>query len=155
MSALGTASGALGLSLAACAASAPAAPGSDASPTPALIAGLPELSLERAHALLEDPAQPATFIDANVRDLRDRGPVPGARWVKCDAVTEAELPTDRDALVVFYCANRECSASDGAAATAVELGWTNVRLMPHGIFGWRKAGYPTESTEKDHARKDG
>ncbi len=35
-------------------------------------------------------------------------------------------------------------ASHDAAREAVKLGYTNVFVMPDGIFGWVKAGKPVE-----------
>lgn len=70
--------------------------------------------------------------------------VPGARWVPYDGVTADLLPEDRAAAVIFYCANPRCSASPHAARMAIALGWTNVYVMPDGIFGWVAAGLPVE-----------
>jgi rhodanese-related sulfurtransferase len=70
--------------------------------------------------------------------------IPGARWVRYDGVTADVLPSDRSAALVFYCANPSCSASPHAAETAIALGWTNVYVMPDGIFGWVEAGLPVE-----------
>jgi rhodanese-related sulfurtransferase len=46
--------------------------------------------------------------------------------------------------VIFYCANTLCSASHHAAKKAILLGWTNVRVIPEGIFGWVRVGRPVE-----------
>jgi rhodanese-related sulfurtransferase len=35
-------------------------------------------------------------------------------------------------------------ASHAAAREAAKLGWTNVAVMPDGIFGWVKAGKKVE-----------
>jgi hypothetical protein len=47
-----------------------------------------------------------TFVyDANPREVFDKMRVPGATWVPFDGVTAAVLPKDKQATVVFYCAN--------------------------------------------------
>lgn len=89
--------------------------------------------------------RPGVFVfDANPRELYASKHVPGARWVQWDAVTAEVLPADRDATVIFYCANESCSASTEAAVSAVRRGWRRVGVMPAGIFGWKRAGKPME-----------
>lgn len=84
------------------------------------------------------------IFDANPREMYEQRHVPGARWVPYDGVTADVLPPDRSASLVFYCANPRCSASPHAARMAIALGWTNVYVMPDGIFGWVDAGLPVE-----------
>jgi rhodanese-related sulfurtransferase len=84
------------------------------------------------------------IFDANPREMYEQRHVPGAHWVPYDDVTADALPQDRSATVVFYCANPRCSASPHAARMAIALGWTNVYVMPDGIFGWVEAGLPVE-----------
>jgi len=45
------------------------------------------------------------FFDNNPNELFAQGHVPGAKWVKYDAVTAGDLPSDKAATLVFYCAN--------------------------------------------------
>jgi hypothetical protein len=45
------------------------------------------------------------LIDNNPRELWAKGHVPGARWLQYDAITAADLPTDKSATLIFYCAN--------------------------------------------------
>lgn len=45
------------------------------------------------------------IYDNNARERYERGHIPGARWVGHDAVTAEVLPPDRNAKLVFYCAN--------------------------------------------------
>lgn len=48
-----------------------------------------------------------TYVyDNNPKDVYDSGHVPGAQWVKYDSVTAADLPSDRGAMLIFYCASR-------------------------------------------------
>jgi 3-mercaptopyruvate sulfurtransferase SseA len=47
-----------------------------------------------------------TFIyDNNPKDRYAKSHVPGAHWLDYDSVTAADLPADRSATLVFYCAN--------------------------------------------------
>ena len=85
------------------------------------------------------------IFDANPHEMYEQRHVPGARWVPYHGVTAEVLPKDRSALLVFYCANPQCSASPIAARKAIELGWTNVYVMPDGIFGWVDAGLSVET----------
>jgi rhodanese-related sulfurtransferase len=86
------------------------------------------------------------LYDANLRSIFDRYHLPGARWVSFDHVTEKDLPSDRQATLIFYCANPACSASDESAQQAMALGYRQVFVMPAGIYGWKRAGKPVEST---------
>jgi rhodanese-related sulfurtransferase len=43
--------------------------------------------------------------DNNHKSVFDDGHVPGAKWLDSSAVTAADLPADKDATLVFYCAN--------------------------------------------------
>lgn len=53
-------------------------------------------------------AKDASFhvFDANLREVYDKGHVPGAVWVPEEGVTAAILPKDKSATLVFYCANQ-------------------------------------------------
>jgi rhodanese-related sulfurtransferase len=47
-----------------------------------------------------------TFVfDDNPQDRFQKGHVPGAHWVSGREPTAAELPADKGALLVFYCAS--------------------------------------------------
>jgi 3-mercaptopyruvate sulfurtransferase SseA len=43
--------------------------------------------------------------DNNARERFDRSHIAGAKWVSFDKVTAADLPPEKDATLVFYCAN--------------------------------------------------
>ena len=83
-------------------------------------------------------------FDVNSKRRYERGHIPGAQWMSFRSMTAADLPTDKAATLVFYCANPRCHASHKAATRAVELGYTNVFILPAGIQGWEAAGKPTE-----------
>jgi len=86
----------------------------------------------------------AAIFDVNGRDRYAKGHLPGASWMAFDDVKPSDLPPKKDHTLVFYCANELCSASHDAARQAVALGYSKVFVMPAGIYGWEKAGRPTE-----------
>ena len=87
----------------------------------------------------------ATFVDANnARTRSEFGVVPGAILLTSyDSYAATELPANKAQGLVFYCAAEQCGAAKGAAGRAIEAGYENVRVMPEGIKGWKKAGLPT------------
>ena len=54
------------------------------------------------------------------------------------------LPKDKNAPLVFYCANRLCSSSEIAAYEVMKLGYTNVIQIPDGIYGWKLSGHKSD-----------
>jgi Rhodanese-like domain len=47
-----------------------------------------------------------TFVfDDNEKDRYAKGHVPGAKWLDEDNVTASDLPSDKGATLIFYCAN--------------------------------------------------
>ena len=83
------------------------------------------------------------FFDVNTLELWAEGFIPGAVYFMVDD-WRSVLPKDKNATLVFYCANRLCNASEIAAYTVMQLGYTNVFQMPDGIYGWRLSGRPIE-----------
>ena len=97
------------------------------------------ISLREARDLYSKPG--VFFIDVNEPEVYGRYHIPGATPVT-DEHLQRFLPADRQATLVFYCAERRCTASHAAAREAVKLGYRNVLVMPEGIFGWVNAGLP-------------
>ncbi|GGI96941.1 sulfurtransferase [Shewanella hanedai] len=83
------------------------------------------------------------FFDVNTLELWAEGYIPGAIYFNVKDWKKL-LPADKDAVMVFYCANRLCNASEIAARAVMKLGYTGVRQMPEGIYGWRLSGRVTE-----------
>jgi hypothetical protein len=44
-------------------------------------------------------------FDNNPEDRFHKGHIPGAKWVKFDKIQASDLPADKEATLVFYCAN--------------------------------------------------
>ena len=69
---------------------------------------LQKLTLDELDAKKKEAAagKLALFIfDNNEKDRFDKGHIPGATWVKFDDVQAKDLPPDKGATLVFYCAN--------------------------------------------------
>jgi thiosulfate/3-mercaptopyruvate sulfurtransferase len=58
---------------------------------------------------------------------------------------EQFLGPEKDRLIVVYCGFVKCARSHNAAVFAKQLGYTNVKRYPGGIYAWRGAGFPVES----------
>lgn len=83
------------------------------------------------------------FFDVNTLELWAEGYLPGAIYFNVKNWKKL-LPENKDTQMIFYCANRLCNASEIAARAAMRLGYTNVRQMPDGIYGWRLSNRVTE-----------
>ena len=71
--------------------------------------------------------------------------MPGAVNLDPVAYASSDLPSDKNALVVFYCSNPWCRKAPNAARRAGAMGYSNVRVMSAGIKGWLGAKLPVES----------
>ena len=90
--------------------------------------------------------RPGVYVyDVNLPEIWEANHIPGSIHIT-EANLTRYLPADRQAILIFYCAAPRCSASESAAAKAVQLGYTRIYVMPEGIFGWKKAGLPVESS---------
>ena len=71
--------------------------------------------------------------------------LPGAINLPYEFVDEAEeiLP-DKDAQIVVYCMNRNCSASREEARELEEMGYARVLHYADGKQDWIQAGLPVE-----------
>lgn len=131
---------AVSLTLAACAGNQarPSAPHTTAAAEP------PVVSIDELEKRLADQPTETFVYDANSEASYKEGHVPHAKWLAFDQVTEARLPSDKNAYLVFYCYNPLCGASHQAAETAMQLGYRNVHIYRGGIQGWRAAQKPLE-----------
>ena len=96
--------------------------------------------------LMHDPSAHLHIYDVNPVDVRAQtGIIPGAEPLPSYIYdTSVELPSHKDATVVFYCRNAACKAANIAANRALLAGYTDVDVMADGIEGWMKAGMRTE-----------
>lgn len=100
-----------------------------------------EVSVANVQAMVTAKPTKVVVLDANNEQARvETGVVPGA--VKLSSYNQydlAELPTDKNTTLVFYCYNSYCQASHMAAARALQAGYKDVRVMKAGIVGWNAA----------------
>jgi rhodanese-related sulfurtransferase len=111
----------------------------------AFLMGLKSVSPGEVHELVGKRI--ATVIDVNSRQSWDRGHVPGARHLDALAYSEADLPANKEANLVFYCSNPMCSKAPRAAKRAKAMGYGNVKVMSAGISGWLAEELPVEAGE--------
>ncbi len=96
---------------------------------------------ELASAL--EAKQALTVYDVNSDETRGKyGVIPGAKLLSHYANFDPakELPAAKDAMLVFYCGSKKCSAAPKAAEKAAGAGYTNVYVLEAGIKGWIEAG---------------
>ncbi|MFB2682319.1 rhodanese-like domain-containing protein [Shewanella mangrovisoli] len=115
--------------------------GSEISEAPYNEIQLNPISMREAETLVGQPG--VYFFDVNTLEIWAEGFIPGAVFFNVQNWREL-LPKHKDAVMVFYCANRLCTASNMAARETMKLGYTGVRHMADGIFGWRMSGRATE-----------
>jgi len=90
-------------------------------------------------------------FDANREEFRAKnGIIPGAKLLSSSSSydVEKELPAQKDAALVFYCASEKCTASHKAAERAAAAGFKDVSVLTVGFKGWKDAGKPTESVPR-------
>lgn len=115
--------------------------GSEMSEVPYNEIQLNPISMMEAETLVGK--QGVYFFDVNTLEIWAEGFIPGAVFFNVQNWREL-LPKNKDAVMVFYCANRLCTSSNMAARETMKLGYTGVRHMADGIYGWRMSSRVTE-----------
>jgi rhodanese-related sulfurtransferase len=108
----------------------------------ARLMGLDTISPAELRRLLQEGQ--AFAIDVNSPQSWSQAHVPGAINLDSTAYTAADLPPDKNTLLVFYCSNTWCRKAPNAARRANAFGYGNVRVMSAGIKGWLGASLPVE-----------
>jgi rhodanese-related sulfurtransferase len=106
--------------------------------------GLRTIPTEEVERLLAEGK--AVVIDNNHPHVWAQGHVPSAIHLDPGDYTEAGLPTDKSATLVFYCAGPLCPMAPGAARRAIKMGYQNVFVMSAGISGWLEENKPVETS---------
>lgn len=109
----------------------------------AWLLGLSTIAPSELHEMMQ--REPIVAIDVNAKQSWIQARVPGARHLDPYAYRDADLPRDKQAALVFYCANWLCRKAPMAARRATSMGYRNVRVLSSGISGWLEAGLPTEA----------
>jgi sulfur-carrier protein adenylyltransferase/sulfurtransferase len=103
-----------------------------------------QLSLEELKRRI-DAREKMVLVDVREKDEWRAGYIPGAVSVPrgfLEIQAEQKLP-DKNAHIVAYCAGGTRSAL--AAATLLDLGYTNVETANPGFVRWKDLGYPVET----------
>jgi rhodanese-related sulfurtransferase len=104
---------------------------------------------------MNDPNSHVNIYDANGWGLRSTaGVIPGAHLLSSDDKYDVakELPANKSAKLVFYCADLQCTASHEAARRAIAAGYTDVSVMSDGIQGWKQAGKPVDYPKLEESK---
>jgi rhodanese-related sulfurtransferase len=87
--------------------------------------------------------------DNNIASIYQAGHIPTAVFMDYLAPDVSLFPADKNAPLVFYCKNTRCSASEAGARFSWYQGYSNVRVYPDGIDGWKAAGMDLEPGNLD------
>jgi rhodanese-related sulfurtransferase len=90
----------------------------------------------------------AAIFDVNPAERYAKGHVPGATNLAFDKIEAKDLPADKTAQLVFYCASEKCNACEVAAKKACELGYKHIAVYRPGIAGWEAAKQTVEGGAK-------
>lgn len=112
----------------------------------ARLMGLQVISPRELQQLMQNGS--VNIIDVNSRQSWLTAHVPGALSLDPVGYELADLPDDKDSMLVFYCSNFMCRKAPNAARRAKSLGYRNVHVMSAGISGWLNASLPTESGDQ-------
>ncbi len=95
-----------------------------------------------------DNNAPMTIIEALPKKHFDSAHLPTALNIPYDKMQQKapELLTDKEALIVVYCASTECNNSKSATDTLRYMGYTNAYEYVEGKKHWLEANFPIEST---------
>jgi rhodanese-related sulfurtransferase len=83
------------------------------------------------------------------KELFDDCHIAGSINIPLDELDQKMDSIARDADLVFYCSNYQCTGSGYAAAKFREKGFENVRVYEGGMAEWYQAGLPIEG---DHLK---
>lgn len=92
---------------------------------------------------------PMVLLDARSGKWDDKTRIPGAQSLNDQSKKEevAKIIKSKDTLVVTYCSNLKCPASNRLYIHLKKLGYKNVLEYPFGIQGWLEAGNDIEMDE--------
>ena len=101
------------------------------------------MPLEESYKNAHVPGAVSFLFDKEVMESWDEAKTGG----KSQEDYRALLGEDLDRPIVVYCGFVKCARSHNGAAFAREIGYTNVKRFPGGIYAWKGEGFPTESAE--------
>lgn len=108
-----------------------------------------EINTSGLKALIDAGAK-LTILDARSGKYDDGRRIPGAKSLAAGASEKeaSKVVRSKKSLVVTYCSNLKCPASEMLAENLKKQGYTNVIEYRHGIEGWAAAGLPVEKAKK-------
>jgi len=86
------------------------------------------------------------LVDARSREDYDISHLPGAISTPVEDIRDQAGKLDKNAEIITYCGNFQCSASTMAAKELMGLGFKNVLDYKGGIKEWTEKGQPTEKS---------
>ncbi len=91
---------------------------------------------------------PPILINALAKDAYLARHIPGSINIPTEnaEIAEEVIPY-KDAGIVVYCANADCTASPELARKLEDMGYTNVSDFEKGLAGWKSAGYDLTGTD--------
>jgi rhodanese-related sulfurtransferase len=107
------------------------------------------INTETLNTLLAAKSQ-LVLLDARSGKYDDGRRIPGAKTLNAKSTAKEVAATikTKETLVVTYCSNLKCPASNMLAKHLVELGYENVLEYSEGIAGWAAAGHEVKTTKK-------
>lgn len=86
--------------------------------------------------------QPPILINALAPDAFTAKHIPGSINIPTENAEWAEkIIPYKDAEIIVYCANKDCTASPNLAQKLEEMGYSNVIDFEEGLAGWRAEGF--------------
>lgn len=91
-----------------------------------------------------------SLIDCTGSYSYSRRHIPGAiDFEACQGRLAKLLPSDKDALIVCYCSNKNCPMYKNGVEAAARLGYRHIKHFTPGIRGWANAGERMESVSSN------
>lgn len=85
---------------------------------------------------------PPILVNALGKDAFVAKRIPGSVNIPAEHAESAEqIIPDKNAEIVVYCANSDCTASPELARKLKKMGYTTVKDFENGLAGWRSAGF--------------
>jgi len=99
------------------------------------------ITTEQLKAMIDDKKD-FTLIDARTKEEYQAAHIPGAISIpeKLFENSVSLLPTNRDALLAFYCNGIKCGKSTKTAKKAAALGYKNILIYGEGFPVWEEKG---------------
>lgn len=115
------------------------------------------VSVQRIKALM-DQNENLVVIDSRPKKRKyDKGHIPGAISIPDSQFSKMtdQLPADKNTPLYFYCGGLQCKLSSKSAQKAMDLGYTNVMVVPEGYPAWKEAFGTDQSPTIQTGKEEG